>query len=243
MRREIHQWWSPSLGQDMPVVCYGHHGIALLMFPTAAADYLEYERFHMIDFITPYIEMGKIRVYSINSINAESWMNGDMHPAHKAIRHQEYNNYIYNEVVPFIWHDSGERCSIITTGISMGTLHAGNVIFQRPDLFDGGILMSGSFDLKRYTDGHWDENVYYNSPVDYLNNLNSGWQLDMLRQKQHIHIVTGQGAYEAPDRSIELAYLLRRIGVPCELDLWGHDMRHDWPTWYKMLPYYLDTRF
>ena len=45
MRRDITSWYSHNLNMDMPLVAYGHAGYPLLMFPTAAADYLEYERF------------------------------------------------------------------------------------------------------------------------------------------------------------------------------------------------------
>jgi esterase/lipase superfamily enzyme len=48
MQREIHQWYSPRLNKDMEIAVYGHYGFALLMFPTAAADYLEYERFQLL---------------------------------------------------------------------------------------------------------------------------------------------------------------------------------------------------
>ena len=41
MRRDITSWFSHNLGMDMPLVAYGHAGFPLLMFPTAAADYLE----------------------------------------------------------------------------------------------------------------------------------------------------------------------------------------------------------
>ena len=51
MRREIHKWYSPRLNKEMEIVVYGHYGFALLMFPTAAADFLEYERFHLVDAI------------------------------------------------------------------------------------------------------------------------------------------------------------------------------------------------
>ncbi|MFB3057638.1 MAG: esterase, partial [Ignavibacteriaceae bacterium] len=89
MHREIHKWRSPNLNKDMEIVIYGHYGYALLMFPTAAADYLEYERFLLIDAITPFINEGKLKAFSINSINNESWLNRNMHPSHKAIRHQQ----------------------------------------------------------------------------------------------------------------------------------------------------------
>ena len=168
MNREIHKWYSPSLNKDWEIAVYGYSGKALLMFPTAGADFLEYERFYLIDSIAPYIESGKFKAYSINSINNESWLNDNMEPKHKAIRHQQYNEYIVNEVVLFIYNNCNGEVPIITTGASLGALHAANTLFRRPDLFHGTIAMSGSYDLKAYTNGYYDDNVYFNSPVDYL---------------------------------------------------------------------------
>ena len=55
MNRYLTSWYSPSLDKDMPVAVYGHYGFALLLVPTAAADYLEYERFQMIGSLAPHI--------------------------------------------------------------------------------------------------------------------------------------------------------------------------------------------
>lgn len=243
MNREIHSWWSPSLNKHMEVAVYGHYGFALLMFPTAAADYLEYERFSLIDAIAPVIDAGKCKVFSINSINTESWMNSHMHPAHRAIRHQQYNEYVVNEVVPFIQHHCQGRVMTITSGASLGAWHAANTFFRRPDLFDGMIAMSGTFDVKIYTEGYFDDNCYFNSPVDYLPNLNDDYYLPLLRQKHHIYIVSGQGAYEGPQHSRQLSEILGNKGIPHELDLWGYDIPHEWSTWHKMLPHYLGAKF
>ena len=243
MNREIHQWHSPRLDKNMEVAVYGHHGFALLMFPTAAADYLEYERFYVIDAIAPFIERGLVKVFSINSINNESWLNNTMHPRHKAIRHGQFNDYITEEVVPFIHTHCHGLVPIITTGASFGALHSANNLFRRPDLFAGCIAMSGSYDLKDYTDGYWDQDVYFNSPLDYLPNLADETQLQLLRAKQHIHFVSGQGAYEKPSSSTDIGRVLASKGIPHEIDLWGHDVDHDWPWWRKMLPHYLGTRF
>lgn len=109
MRRDIYTWWSPHLRKNMELVAYGHYGFALLLFPSAAADYLEYERFYLIEAIRPFIEQGTLKVYSINSINSESWLNDRMHPREKAIRHQQYNTYVAEEVAPFIWNDCRGR--------------------------------------------------------------------------------------------------------------------------------------
>ena len=100
MRRFLDGWHSPSLDRHMDIAVYGHYGFALLLIPTAAADYLEYERFHLIDAIKGPIEAGKVKVFSINSINNESWLNKDMHPPHKAIRHNQFNEYVEREVDP-----------------------------------------------------------------------------------------------------------------------------------------------
>ncbi len=102
VERLLTSWYSPNLQKAMPVAVYGHYGTALLLIPTAAADYLEYERFQLIDSISGYIEQGKIKVFSINSINTESWMNNQINPRDKSIRHQQFNNYVFEEVIPFI---------------------------------------------------------------------------------------------------------------------------------------------
>ncbi|MDP1578657.1 MAG: alpha/beta hydrolase-fold protein [Candidatus Didemnitutus sp.] len=243
MHREVHQWHSPRLDKNMEVAVYGHYGFALLMFPTAAADYLEYERFHVIASIAPFINAGKVKVFSINSINNESWLNDSMHPRYKAIRHQQFNSYVAEEVVPFIHAHCSGQVSIITAGASFGALHSANTLFRRPDLIDGCIAMSGSYDLKDYTNGYWDDDVYFNSPIDYLPRLTDPHLLDLLRAKKHIHFVSGQGAHEKPSSAVDIGNILTEKGVPHEIDLWGADVRHDWPWWRKMLPHYLETRF
>ena len=62
----------------MPVAVYGHYGFALLLVPTAAADYLEYERFQLLDHIAPYVEAGVVKVFSIDSINKHAWMDREL---------------------------------------------------------------------------------------------------------------------------------------------------------------------
>ena len=100
----------------MPVAVYGAYGFALILIPTAAADYLEYERFQMIDAIAPFINAGKVKVFSINSINNESWMNKQMEGAHKAIRQNQFNEYVFNEVIPFVRSYTSDDTPIITSG-------------------------------------------------------------------------------------------------------------------------------
>ena len=33
--------------------------------------------------------------------------------------------------------------------------------------------------------------------------------------------------------------MLQDKGIRCELDLWGHDVSHDWPWWQRQLAHHL----
>jgi len=243
MRRELTSWYSPSLGKDMPIAVYGEFGFALLLVPTAAADYLEYERFQLMDTLAPFINGGKVKVFSINSINNESWLNNEMLGEHKAIRHNQFNDYVFHEVIPFIKNNTSSETPIITCGASFGALHSMNLFLKRPDIINGVIAMSGVYDLSEYSKGYWDDQVYFNSPMHYVPNLSDDWYLSNIRNSNHIHILTGSGDYEDPEASRAFAGILYGKGINYELDVWGEDMKHDWPTWRAMLPYYLESRF
>jgi esterase/lipase superfamily enzyme len=243
MQRELFGWYSPNLGEDAPIAIYGHYGFALLMVPTAGADYLEYERFQLMDELRPIVEAGKCKVFSVNSVNKQSWLNKQMEGAHKAIRHNQWNNYIYEEVVPFIRNNTSPSTPIIVCGASFGALHSMNLFLKRPDLINGVIAMSGVYNLMEYTDGYYDEQVYYNSPAHYMPQLSDHWYLENIRRSGHIHLFSGEGPYEAPDAAREFAGVLYNKGIWYELDIWGPEWKHDWPTWRAALPHYLNTRF
>ena len=237
----------------MPIASYGHFGFVILLIPTAAADYLEYERFQMMDTLAPLINSGKVRIFSIDSINNDSWMHTSMLPEHKAIRHNQFNEYVFNEVIPYIRNATSNETMIYTCGASFGALHAMNLFLKRPDIINGAISMSGVYDLSEYhafiaseymyTKGYFDDQVFYNSPMHYLPNLNDEWYLEKIKSSHHIHIYTGSGSYEDPEGSKRLAGVLYNKGIWYDLDVWGPDISHDWPTWRAMLPYIIENKF
>ena len=67
-----------------------------------------------------------------------------------------------------------------------------------------------------------------------------GDHLDWLRSRVSLLLVCGQGQWEDTTGSLEstrrLAGLLARKGIRHELDLWGYDVPHDWPSWRAQLP-------
>lgn len=242
MQIEYHQWWSPSLNQHMELKVYGHYGKPMLVFPAQGGRFFDYENFGMINAIQGFIDGGKIKVFAVDSIDNQSWANGNAHPADRARRHEDYDRYILEEVAPFIDQNcgcAGEK--VIVTGCSMGAYHAVNFFFRHPGVFDSVIALSGLYQLGMFVGDYMDEQVYFNSPLAYLPNLEDAWYLERYRQSKII-VCCGQGAWEDAmlADSLQLKSILEAKGVPAWIDIWGHDVNHDWPWWQKMMPYYLE---
>lgn len=245
MNIEYHRWWSPHLQQDMELKVYGYYGKPVVVFPAQGGRFFDFENFGMITAIAPYIEDGKIKVFCVDSIDSQSWANFNSHPADRARRHEDYDRYIVHEVAPFIrQHCANTPEKFLTTGCSMGGYHAGNFFFRHPDIFDTMICLSGLFQLEMFVGDYSDELVYFNSPLQFLPNLNDPWYLDQYRQSQII-VCVGQGAWE--DAMLHDAHRLKEIlatkNIPAWIDFWGYDVNHDWPWWQRQLPYYLGNLF
>lgn len=239
--RRVEGWHSPSLGMDMPVVAYGDRGRPVLLFPTAGGDAFEAERMWLVKAVEPLVFAGRVRLFVVDSINRAAWMDPGVPVAEQARRQALYSRYVEDEVVPYVRNAVGNHWArIVATGASFGAFYAATAFFRRPDYFDGLVAMSGFYDLSHsYLRGYSDDNVYFNNPASFVPHL-GGEALETLRHRAQIVIATGQGEWEAPHRSRELSELLHRKEIPHRLDLWGHDVSHDWPWWQRMLPYYLD---
>ncbi len=242
MQIEQHKWHSPALGHEMELKVYGHYGKPVLVFPAQEGRFYDFENFGMIEAAAPFIEAGKVKVFTVDSVDNQTWTNWNAHPADRARRHNDYDRYITDEVAPFIrQHCGGSPQKFLTTGVSMGGYHSANFFFRHPDIFDALIAISGVFRLNMFIGDYSDENVYFNSPLSFLRNMNDPWYLDQYRQSQII-VCAGQGAWE--DEMLHDAWELRQIleqkQIPAWIDLWGYDVNHDWPWWRKMLPYFLE---
>jgi esterase/lipase superfamily enzyme len=236
-RRELSAWYSPRLGQQMPIASYGHWGHALLLYPAGDGDHLDCEASGLIEALRPMIEAGRVRVFCINGVNRYAWANEAVPMCERARRQALYSGYVEEEVVTYLRHAlKSPRARIATGGSSFGAFHAANQFFRRPDLFDCLIGMSGIYDLAEVLRGYSDENCYFNNPTWFVPNLCEGWLLELIREKSQIHLLSCQGDSERRDWSVNFSRLLAGRDIPHELDLWGQDLPRDWPTWRRMLP-------
>ena len=248
MQSDNHLWFSPSLSRNMPLRVYGHWGVPILVFPCSLGRYYDYENMGMIDAIAPFIDAGIIKLYCIDSVDAESWYNFAVSPEHRDHRYRQYESYIINEVLPFIRSDCQQYdIKIMTNRCSMGAYHAVNMFLKHPDLFAGCIALSGLYRLDRREFALQETDipqVYFNSLIHYLDGTDDSWFLSRYRRSQ-IVVCVGKGAWEneALEDTRSLAHIFQQKNIPAWVDFWGHDVDHDWPWWYRQMNYFLEELY
>jgi len=98
------------------------------------------------------------------------------------------------------------------------------------------------YDISHLGWGERGDTVYFNNPMDYVVNLH-GDHLDWLRGRVNLLLIAGQGMWEDTTGTLEsttrFASLLSDKGIRHELDLWGHDVPHDWPSWRAQIAHHL----
>ncbi len=232
MHREYRSWFSPSLGREMELLVFGHGGIPILAFPSSLGRFHEWEDFGMVGALHSQLSTGANRLICVDSVDSESFYNKNVDPYVRISRHKQYDRYIVDEVVPFI-RDLTHQFFIIATGASFGAYHAANVVFKYPGLFGKLIALSGSFDIRSFLDGFYDDNVYFNNPLDYLSNLENHEVLESIR---HSHIILALGEFDPCRPANErLSWVLNAKGIPHTFDMVPSVFGHDWPYWRDMM--------
>lgn len=219
---------------------YGHDGQAMIAFPCQDGRFFDWENYHMLDVLAPFIDAGRLRIICVDGIDWETWSNKDYWDKQGRIeQHERWFRYITEELLPNIRHNPQQM--FITTGASMGGFHAANFFFRRPDLFNGCVCMSGLYHAAYGFDGWMNDLVYQNSPQDFLQQMpwNHPW-LDKYRQSKIVFCV-GQGRWEEEllASTREMDRILCEKHIPAWFDYWGYDTDHDWPFWRRQLPYLL----
>lgn len=232
-------WYSERLGRDVGVARWGEVGKPVLLFPTAGGDAEEVERFHVIDVLSELLAAGRIKIYSCDSIAGRSMLVYEGTPEHRMWILNQFEQFVYHELVPAIRRDcADERIGIIAAGSSIGAFNALAVLCRYPDVFTHALCVSGTYDLDRFFGATPTEDLYFASPLHFVLGL-EGAGLAALRER-FVLLASGEGRAENIGESWRVANLLGQKGVPNRVDSWGEEWDHDWVTWRKMFPQYLD---
>jgi esterase/lipase superfamily enzyme len=204
---------APAVGADGNVVIHGHYGRPVLVFPSEGGNAWDFENNGMLAAVGDVVEAGRAKVYCVDAFDSgERW---------------RYESWIIDQVVPFIHDDLGGAQDILVTGCSMGAFHAANFVLRRADLFPAALCLSGNYDFG------------VSGEVSSF----QGDHLDWIRSRASFLLVCGQGMWEDTTGALEstkrLAWLLGEKGIRHELDLWGHDVPHDWPSWRAQIAHHL----
>jgi esterase/lipase superfamily enzyme len=225
------------------VIAYGHFGKPFLVFASEQGRASDFESNGMIDAVRPLLDDGRAKLYCIDSFDAASWSNQSLTLEQRAHQHGVFESWIIDDVVPAIHGDCGGAVEIGTLGCSLGAFHSILFGLRRADLFPLVIGMSGNYDPSTWNGwGERGDAAYFTNPVDFVPNLN-GDHLNWLRERLSMLLVVGQGQWEDSTGSLpstqQFAHLLQEKGFRCELDVWGHDIPHDWPSWRAQLAHHL----
>jgi esterase/lipase superfamily enzyme len=232
MNREFLKGYSQELQRDMDMLVFGHAGTPIIVFPTSMGKFFEYEDRGMIGALASKIERGELQLFCPDGIDSESWYNKGAHPRYRVLRHLQYERYILHEVVPFIKWKNPHPQQLAVTGCSFGGYHAANFAFKHPDVVAHCVSMSGSFDIHQFLDGYYDDDCYFNCPMDYLQGTSDDWFLSRYRQMK---IVLGSSDWDmCLDQNVKLSGLLNAKAVPHWLDIFNDNSKHDWPLWQRM---------
>jgi esterase/lipase superfamily enzyme len=225
------------------LIAYGHYGRPFLVFPSEQGRAWDFESNGMIDAVRPLLDDGRVKLYCVDSFDAASWSNRSLPLEQRAHQHDVYESWIVDEIVPAIHGDCGGVAEIGTLGCSLGAFHAVLFGLRRADLFPLAVGMSGNYDPSTWDSwGDRGDAAYFANPVDFVPHLH-GDHLNWLRDRLSVLLVVGQGQWEDSTGSLpstqHFAYLLKEKGFRCELDVWGHDVPHDWPSWRAQLAHHL----
>jgi esterase/lipase superfamily enzyme len=222
----------------MELLRFGHDGEPAMVFPTSMGRFYEFEDRGMIGAVSDRIEAGQVQFYCVDSLDAESWYNRHVHPRQRVERYLQYEQYLLQEVIPFIRLQTSDRqdTRIAVTGCSLGAFQAAEIAFRHPVEVKRLLALSGKYENSSFLDGYSDTETYFTNPLAFLRGLSEPQHLDPLRA-MIITIVSGSTDPHI-DEARQVSAVLWEKGVPNTLDIWDGWV-HDWPYWRAMISKHL----
>ena len=196
-KREYYKWFSHHLHRDMELLVFGTAGKPVIFFPTRTAKFYDYEDWKVVEAFKDKLVAGEIQLFCVDSSDQQSFYNKAITPAQRIIEHGHFEQYILQELMPFI-RQRNNNPHFISAGCSLGAYHAVNLAFRYPLLFSKVVAMSGRYDLtlklsyfNDLFDGYMDDHIYSHTPTKFLPHIFNQHSLELLR-KIDITIVIGE---------------------------------------------------
>lgn len=219
------------------MLVFGESGTPVILFPTSEGRYYEAKDMGIIKVVSDLLDSGKIKIYCPDSYNYQSWLNESISPEDRIKNHVMYEDLILKDVIDYAIHETGFN-KVVITGFEMGGYNSINLTFKHPDKIDYLIAISSIINIKYFLGNYYDDNVYFNNPIDYLSNLKDLWYLERIRK---IKIVLGIGESDIRlKENKEISEILNKKETLHLLDI-RRKMNSKWDLWKQMFTDYLSA--
>ncbi|MCF0258917.1 MAG: esterase [Erysipelotrichaceae bacterium] len=243
MQIQYFKEYSSFLNRDMEFKMYGHAGPLCLVIPCQDGRFYEWEDRNMFKLMGNLIDQGRIQFVTVDSVDRETWSSfGET--SWRMAQQENWVNYVMNELIPSALAKAGKSYDepMMIMGASMGATHAANLFFRFPRRFTRLLALSGIYDMSPYIyDGNFDGNFYQNNPLSYLPNMDTAHEYIGIYNSNKAIFVVGQGAWENECQADlrRLSDVLRGKGIHANINFWGYDIPHDWPSWERQVALYV----
>ena len=215
----------------MELLVFGQAGNPVLVFPTFGGRFFEYEDSGMVGALEEKIDSGAVQLFCVDSFDNESWRNSNIHPHERVRRQVTYESYILEEVVPLV-RGLNKVQQITVTGCDLGGYQSLNLALRHPEVVTACVSFNGRFDLKPFMNGYYDDDFYFNNPIDYLPNLEDQQILARYAGIKFTFAAGDNDPYLSESR--RMTELLRLKNIPRTLDIWPAGGQDNLPLWRKM---------
>jgi esterase/lipase superfamily enzyme len=214
------------------VAIYGDSGTPIIGFPTRGKGSDQWEECGMTGAIEYQLENGFNQLFCVESVDNESFLNEKIEPHKRLLRHEQYEDYIIEEIIPYIREQNSIQY-LITAGVDLGGYHAINFALKHPGEFNKAIGISGPYDLRKLFDDFYSDTLYYNSPIDFLPNITEEKLLKKIKKVDYRLISYAND--ERKDQANKLDSILRKKNIEHHLDIWEDSSEEEWDLWNQML--------
>lgn len=215
----------------MEILIFGDRGIPIIVFPTGKGRFYEWENRRMTEAVRDKIDAGHNQLFCIDSIIRESLLNDSVDAFTRVMRLRQYENYIMDEVFPFIQEMNGHSYKMMA-GCEFGAYLSLLYLLKHPGKIQKSIAISGIYDIKPFLNGFYDDNVYFNNPVDFIPNLFDSEILQLIESNE-IKLISYEGdENERSTRRMSNTFKMRYINHG--LEIWQNCEDDRWSNWRKM---------
>ncbi|RMD51144.1 MAG: esterase, partial [Ignavibacteria bacterium] len=208
MNEFYHKFYSQYLDRQFEILSFGEEGQPLIIFPPAKGRYWDAKDNGMIQSLAPLLESKKLKIYCPDLLDQEIWFDNELTPKDKIQSYLRFEEAILKDVIEFAKYETGFD-QVWLCGCELGAYYAANIAFKYQEHVSALFALSGRFGIKDYLGDFYNEDVYFNSPKDYLSNCEDPWKYN------HIQVTLCTGLNDKSfDDNNDFNWILNVKGIP-----------------------------